>query len=129
VCGVRMRRRRRYIFLELVRWLCSFGPKCTNGKGYKRYIHRTCAPFLFPLIFPSTYVRNEGKVWIWYDKRWFGLYEKRGMLVFFYGKLSSVQELVDTIKHVSLRWLLSKGIPFVCCEYEWVKYPLECLLR
>jgi hypothetical protein len=51
------------------------------------------------------------------------------MLVFFYGKLSSVQELVDTIKHVSLRWLLSKGIPFVCCEYEWVKYPLECLLR
>jgi hypothetical protein len=71
--------------------------------------------------------RRKGLNMIWHAVVW-TIWKARNAYIFD-GKLSSTEELVETIKHVSLRWLLAKGTRSVYCQYEWVKFPLECLLR
>jgi hypothetical protein len=71
--------------------------------------------------------RKKGLIMIWQAVVW-AIWKARNACIFD-GKVVAVDELVETIKHVSLRWFLAKRFPSVCCYYEWVKFPLDCLLR
>ncbi|MCH84856.1 pantothenate synthetase [Trifolium medium] len=83
------------------------------------------ASFGFP--FNSCNKRRKGMKMIWHVVVWISWRARNAYI--FENKASSVHDLVEEIKHISLKWFLAKGSASGCSEYEWVKYPFECLLR
>jgi hypothetical protein len=67
--------------------------------------------------FPFNIGKNlrKARFMIWHAVVW-ALWKARNAHIF-EEKVMSVEELFETIKHVSFRWFLAQGSAFVCSEY------------
>jgi hypothetical protein len=105
------------VWSEIGKW---FGLQLAHPLDLCSSFESFCFPF-------NCKKRRKGLYMIWQAVVW-SLWKARNARIF-EEKVVAPHDLVEEIKHMSFRWFLAKTNPYVCCEYEWVKYPLECLLR
>jgi hypothetical protein len=64
---------------------------------------------------------------IWQAVNW-RLWLARNVVVF-HNNEKIVCIIVEAIKRTTLEWFIAKRFAGVCSDYEWQRFPLQCLLR
>ena len=111
----------------LVHPMERFGHWCETDSASRGWRIRSSSTTFSNSFTMQVFWNRGGFSFIWFGFYAFGLCGKIVMTGYFWNTSSSLQQLLDKVKHYSLWWLKTSNDTFIFGTHNWWSNPLVCL--